>query len=165
MTVVERAPFEALGEQSRRHMIHDGLAGVHLEPNALVTHDMIAEWIGERFPIPRSVRGGEFVVPDYGPMDLVKADLLERCGVLLLPEANIGYRVATDAEMVREAEALWRKSDELLGKASFIARNVNRSRVDPADAERARSIERDVTEQQRVLRAKARERARASSKW
>lgn len=166
MVVVERESFQPLGEQSRRQMIHEGISALPpLEPGAIITHDMVAAWIGEPFPIPRPVRGGDFLVPDYGPMDAVKTDLLLGLGVLLLTEANVGWRVATDAEMVSEAEASWRKASEWLGRASLVARKVDPTKVSVADGERARAIQVDVQAEQRVLTAKARERARQASKW
>ena len=165
MNCDEREPFEPLGEQSRRAMVHDGLGEMYLEPGSIITHEMISDWLGEPFPIPRVVRGGEFVVPHYGPMDEVKVDLLRQRGLLLMPVPNIGWRVASDAEMVEEAEGAWRKAVELLGRSSLIARHVRSSRVTPADAERVKAIQRDVLEEKRVLNAKARQRAEAASKW
>lgn len=166
MTVIEREAFQPIGEQSRRQMIHDGIASLPpLEPGSVITHDMVAAWIGEPFPIPRPVRGGDFLVPDYGPMDAVKTDLLVKQGVLLLTEPNIGWRVATDAEMVTEAEAAWRKASEWLGRSSLVARKVDASKVSGAEAERARAIQHDVQMEQRVLTSMARARAKEANKW
>lgn len=164
-TDIRRDPFEPVGEQSRRQMIHDGIASMRpLEPGTVITHDMIAEWIGEPFPIPRPIRGGEFVIPDYGPMDAVKLDLL-RSGVHLVAVANVGWRVATHAEMVVDAEQAWRDASTKLGRAALIARGVNPARVEPCDAARARAIDADVLAERRVMTARARERARQASRW
>lgn len=161
----ERRPFTPLGEMSRRELIHAGLAAMPpLEAGTLVTHDMIAAWLDEPFPIPRKTSAG-FLVPDYGPMNEVNDDLLESSGVLFLSVANVGYRVATDDEKAEEAERLAASAQKILSKAGVVARSVHHGRVAPAIARRVADLARDVQENLRVLRAEQRARARAARQW
>lgn len=161
----DRLPFEPIGEQSRRAMIHEGICDLHLEPGTVITYDMIGDWLGEEFPLAATSGQGRYLVPSYEPMGLVKRDLLKLKGVLLLSVANVGYRVASDAEKVAEAEDAYRRAFADLRHAGAVARTVRRDRVDAIDAERARALERDAGDDSRVLNAKARERAKAARRW
>lgn len=167
MTMVdERAPFEPIGEVGRSEMILDGIALLPpLETNTIITHEMISDWLGEPFPIPRPVRGGAFLVPDYGPMVKVREVLLKEHNVLLVPESNIGWRVATDAEKAEEVEVLWRKAADVLAKSSLVAKTVNRSRISEVEAERLRDVEADAKAARKLLKAQADARAEKRRKF
>ncbi|MGE4153396.1 MAG: hypothetical protein AB7G17_14215 [Phycisphaerales bacterium] len=162
----ERAPFEPIGDVGRAKMILEGIALLPpLEAGTVITHEMISDWLGEPFPIPRQVRGGVFLVPDYGPMNEVRSTLLKKQRVLLVPEANIGWRVATDAEKAAEAEALWRKAAEVLAKSSLVARTVNRSRISDDEADRLGDVSKDVAAARKLLAAQEHARAEKRRKF
>lgn len=169
MTMVEeRAPFEPIGEIGRSKMIIEGIASLPpLEANTVITYEMISNWLGQSFPIPRvrCFRGEEFVVPDYSAMDDVRKHMIERRQILLVAEPNLGWRVATDEEKAIEAEALWLKAEEVLKRSSIVARSVNRSRISAAQAAGLDDLQEDVRRGRLLISERARARAEKIRKF
>lgn len=157
-----REPFQPNGDISMRDMIHQGLATLRpLEPGTLITHDMIAEWLGE--PFPRHNSYGERV---YQPMDDIKEDLLRQQGVLLLPVDNTGYRVATDSEKVHYAQRRGlNRAMDALAHASHVLRATRPDRLTAAERNLRDNLETETLLAGRELRMKLRAIRKEQEKW
>jgi hypothetical protein len=157
-------PFEPIGLKGKKALILDGFDSLVPvpEPGTMITNEQIGDWLGEIFPIPRG--NGIYVYGDTGPWEEARKELLGR-GVVFIAVPNVGYRVANAAEIVGLSEHNDTKAARQLTKAILHARAVNRTEADPALLRRAAEIQRDAVEHLRVLRAKARERAKNATRW
>lgn len=157
--------FEPENELSLRQMVLEGLKSLApLEPGTVITFDQISEWVNRPFPLP-SVSAKGWVLPNYSPMDDVKADVLANWGALLVPHEGDGYRVATDAEMVAWADDRFRKAARVLRDAACAVSAARTERLSPRDAEMAKEIEAEARLEARVLRAKRRAWITRRNRW
>lgn len=163
MTVVENARqyFQPKNDVSRKDMVLAGLAcRAPLEPGSVVTYQEIGEWLGEEFP-----RWTDFGRA-YDPMDEVKDHLLKARGVLLLNVETMGYKAATDAEKVEHAERFgYLASLQRMRYGNVVLGSVDRSKVSHTQAELTAFMIREMTEEQRVMRAKLRDEHKRARRW
>lgn len=146
--------FEPKGERSLREMVLAGLEDFPpLEAGTVITYDQISEWLGEDFPR----RIGDYGERSYEPMSSVGDHLLAAKGVLLLNVESVGYRVANDAEKVAHAER-WGYLAALtkMRYGNAILNSVDRRNVSSSQAALADFMQRELVEEQRVMRAKLR---------
>lgn len=154
-------PFAPAGDVSMREMVNAGIAELHLESGSLITHEMIAEWLGG--PFPRITARGE---RDYWPMDAVRHDVLRRSGLLLLPANGVGYVVATDLQMVTYAERRGiHKAMRVLDHAGEVLRAARPERLDDHTRRLRDHLETEARETNRVLRQKRRAFTAAEKRW
>ena len=159
----ERSWFQPKGELSMREMVLAGIEGLPpLEPGSVITYRDIAGWLGEEFPR----RVGEYGERSYEPMSAVGDFLLATRGVLLLNVEGVGYKAASDSEKVEHAERFgYLAALQRMKYGNAVLNSVDRSKVSPAQAELTEFMVRDLTEEQRVMRAKLRAEHRRADRW
>lgn len=164
MTMAEdRLWFQPKGDMSMKDMVLAGIAEMPpLEPGTVITYRDIAGWLGEDFPR----RVGEYGERSYDPMSAVADHLLTSKGVLLLNVEGTGYKVATDSEKVDHAER-WGYLSALqrMKYGNAVLNSVDRTKVTSAQAELAEFMRRELTEEQRVMRAKLRAEHKRAHRW
>lgn len=159
----ERRWFEPKGDLSLKDMVLAGLEEFPpLEPGTVIAYQDIARWLGEEFPR----RVGEYGERSYEPMSAVGDYLLNVRGVLLLNVEGVGYKAANDSEKVEHAER-WGYLSALqrMKYGNAVLNSVDRSKVTPAQAELAEFMAREMTEEQRVMRAKLRDEHKRATRW
>ena len=79
---------------------------------------------------------------------------------------GVGYKAANDSEKVEHAER-WGYLSALqrMKYGNAVLNSVDRSKVTPAQAELAEFMAREMTEEQRVMRAKLRDEHKRATRW
>lgn len=159
----ERNWFQPKGDKSLKDMVVDGLRELPpLEPGSVITYRDISRWIGEEFPR----RVGEYGERSYEPMSAVGDFLLATRGVLLLNVEGVGYKAASDAEKVEYAERFgYLAALQCMKRGNAVLNSVDRSKVSPAQAELTEFMVREMTEEQRVMRARLRAEHKRAGRW
>lgn len=164
MTVTDWQPFTPKGDKSLKDMVLEGLRDEFppLEPGAVIRYEDIAAWIGDSFPR----QTGEYGERSYAPMPEVKDHLLKARGVLLLNVEGVGYKVADDSEKVAHAEREgYLSALSRMRYGNVVLGAVDRSKVSAADAALAEFMAKEMTEEQRVMRAKLRAQHKHDTRW
>lgn len=159
----QRPWFQPKGDLSLKDMVIAGLEEFPpLEPGTVITYRDISRWLGEEFPR----RVGEYGERSYEPMSAVGDYLLASRGVLLLNVEGVGYKAASDAEKVEYAERFgYLAALQRMRHGNRVLNSVDRSKVSAAQAELAEFMVREMTEEQRVMRAKLRDEHKRARRW